>query len=377
MKIRNLLYKVFKKAICSLDVRSSVAYRLFFLYSDKVVKYDKLFSLEFLRSYNSPKNYGECLCENNISNDFDLQIIIPAYNAEKYIEDCLNSILSQVTKYSYIITVVNDGSTDMTKVILKKYENLKTIQIIDQVNKGFSGARNAALKNIRAKYITFVDSDDLMDEGAIEAFMDAANSTAADIVEGGYIVFTKNRPVKIQIKHKDIITTQWFGSLYGYPWGKVYKAELFENIHFPDGYWFEDTICSFLIYPFCKKIATIDHNVYKYRVNRKGITNTSVGNLKCLDSLWITVAVLDTMHKLNITINGQIYNMFLLQVQINFGRIRTINNSKINRNVFVIHCNLRNQYFLDYRTNDSKLTFIEKSLLEKNYKHYYISCFLY
>ena len=61
---------------------------------------------------------------------YDLQIIIPAYNAEKYIEKCLNSILSQKTQYTYVITVINDGSTDKTSQILSKYLDDEHVDII-------------------------------------------------------------------------------------------------------------------------------------------------------------------------------------------------------------------------------------------------------
>ena len=77
---------------------------------------------------------------------YDLQIIIPAYNAEKYIEKCLNSILSQKTQYTYVITVINDGSTDETSQILSKYLDDEHVDIISQSNKGFSEARNRGLK---------------------------------------------------------------------------------------------------------------------------------------------------------------------------------------------------------------------------------------
>lgn len=99
---------------------------------------------------------------------YDLQIIIPAYNAEKYIEKCLNSILSQKTQYTYVITVINDGSTDETLQILSKYLDDEHIDIISQSNKGFSGARNCGLKNLVGHYLMFVDSDDWICEDAIE-----------------------------------------------------------------------------------------------------------------------------------------------------------------------------------------------------------------
>ena len=85
-----------------------------------------------------------------------LSIIIPAYNAENYIEKCLNSIED---KDSIEIIVINDGSTDKTMEILNKYKNIK---IINNTNHGVSYSRNSGLKVASGKYIMFVDSDDYL-----------------------------------------------------------------------------------------------------------------------------------------------------------------------------------------------------------------------
>ena len=118
-----------------------------------------------------------------------MQIIIPVYNVEQYIQECIESILNQETQYSYIITIVNDGSPDNSRNILKQYESLNNIIIIDQENRGFSGARNRALENIYGKYLMFVDSDDKLAEGAIEVLLNTALSYKADMVEGSMSSF--------------------------------------------------------------------------------------------------------------------------------------------------------------------------------------------
>ena len=126
---------------------------------------------------------------------YDLQIIIPAYNAEKYIENCLNSILSQKTQYTYVITVINDGSTDETSQILSKYLDDEHVDIISQSNKGFSGARNRGLKNLVGHYLMFVDSDDWIAHRTVE-FAVNQMSDKQDICFIGYKETDKTENLK-------------------------------------------------------------------------------------------------------------------------------------------------------------------------------------
>lgn len=94
----------------------------------------------------------------------DLSIIMPAYNVEKYIKEAIDSVLNQKTKYNYELIIVNDGATDNTKKIIQSIESDK-IKYIEQKNQGLSGARNTGINNAVGKYITFMDSDDLLEDG--------------------------------------------------------------------------------------------------------------------------------------------------------------------------------------------------------------------
>lgn len=93
----------------------------------------------------------------NLLSNFDLIIIIPAYNVEDTIERAVNSTINQITDFRVLSIVVNDGSTDSTKKILHKYTNNSKVFVLNQENKGLSGARNTALDFIKkqAKYIFF------------------------------------------------------------------------------------------------------------------------------------------------------------------------------------------------------------------------------
>ena len=129
-----------------------------------------------------PAHKAEIYTNNILHNDLDLSIIIPVYNQEKYIEECLNSVLTQKTKYKFETIVINDGSTDHTGELLEKYKDRVVLRT--QENRGFSGARNRGLSDLRGRYLMFVDSDDLLLPDAIEALMNTACESDADIVEG-------------------------------------------------------------------------------------------------------------------------------------------------------------------------------------------------
>ena len=96
-----------------------------------------------------------------------ISVIVPAYNVEKFIEESINSIVSQTVGFDEVI-VVNDGSTDSTRVKLKEYEDRGEIVVIDQENSGIGAARNAGLERARGEYVYFMDSDDILENGFVK-----------------------------------------------------------------------------------------------------------------------------------------------------------------------------------------------------------------
>ena len=139
-------------------------------------------ALALLESF-SPNPNSSCIDEKRFGSEYDLEIIIPAYNEEKYIQQCMESVVSQKTSYRFHVTCVNDGSTDNTGLILERYSS-DNVSIIHQKNKGFSGARNTALRQTNGKYIMFVDSDDFIPQGSVQSLLECAFNTDADIVGG-------------------------------------------------------------------------------------------------------------------------------------------------------------------------------------------------
>lgn len=314
---------------------------------------------------------SSALTSNHINPQVDLHLIIPVYNTEKYVVECINSVLSQETHYSYIITIINDGSPDRSRELIKPYETNPHIEIIDQENRGFSGARNSGLSHIKGRYVSFLDSDDKLHQGAIDALMDTAYKYDADVVQGGYFVISEKGDV-LKTHTVPSLKSEKNPHLKGFPWGKVFKSTLFNHIHFPEKYWFEDTICSYLLFPLSKIQVSIEDIVYEYRKNRSGISFSSKKNPKSLDSLYITRALIKDAFHLGIASHDNFYAKQFQQMRVNYNRISTLNNPTIEKAAFIEHCHLIEKYFPDRQLNTDSFYIkeFESAIKSHNYKLY-------
>ena len=303
-----------------------------------------------------------CLCENEINPVYDLHIIVPVYNTAQYVVECLDSILYQDTKYSFFISITNDGSTDDSKNILETY--ISSLQgsplqhklaVTTQSNMGLSAARNTALNNIVGRYVMFVDSDDRLMPGAIESLMSAALSNNADIAEGN---FTS-------------------GSCYGFACGKVYDAELFRNIHFPPGYWFEDTINALFLYHICRKRITIKGMHYYYRPNESSIMNTFKGTSRSIDSLWVSRRVLSDYFSSGHKVTEPLFRNFLQDAISTASHIHALRQEDAMLAVFVIQCSIAHKFFGSMLSDIGKikslsldLMYMTLALKEQDYRRF-------
>lgn len=118
--------------------------------------------------------------------NIDVSFIIPVYNVEKYLAECIESIIMQ-TQISYEIILVNDGSMDKSIDICKNYsKQYPYIYVIDKINEGVSVARNIGIKSAKGKYICFIDADDFYCEDFAKKFVDLCNYYCLDIIRGLY-----------------------------------------------------------------------------------------------------------------------------------------------------------------------------------------------
>lgn len=211
-----------------------------------------------------------------------VSIIVPVYNMEKYLKKCMDSLVNQTLKDIEIIAV-NDGSTDNSLDILKKYEENypKIIKIIDQENGGISVARNNALDVATGKYIGFVDSDDFIKIDMFEKLYDKIEKTKSDIVVCDYEeYYTTSKKYKYVNVTKNIKSDNLYNDVSIInkidfaPWNKLYKKELFKNIRFPEKVKYEDLSTILKTFFIANKISAINESLYLYRINDSGETKT-------------------------------------------------------------------------------------------------------
>lgn len=322
----------------------------------------------------NPQPTGTCFAENKIELKYDLQIIVPAYNAEEYIGDCLRSIFSQKTHYKYQVTIVNDGSTDNTADMIDKLiksQNDIPVRVITQPNRGLSGARNSGLSTIYGQYVMFIDSDDVIPPNAIENLLSAAYSTDTDILQGEWYNFPTPKTSKSAHAAKKSVLTNSSDILSGYPWGKLYKYSVMKYFIFPEGYWFEDTPISFILAAMPYKFSTTACVAYGYRLNPKGITQSSITSRKSIDSYWITEKCLEEFPQFGLFYDQRAYEYVLRQSIMTWGRTRK-QPIKIQKAIFILTNSLLKKYFDDFRTQNKKMKAVETAIKNKQFVRYEI-----
>lgn len=222
-----------------------------------------------------------------------ISVIVPVYNVEKYIKQCLESILNQTYKNLEII-IVDDGTKDSSGKICDEISKSDSrIKVIHQENQGLSGARNTGLKNTTGEYITFVDSDDYIGNKMFEKMLSTLKTNNADIVECGTIYcdeegnyIKENTKNKIEIYEKDIQMKEliFSGNITTMSCGKLYKKDLLKNFEFPIGKYHEDTFTTYKLLHNSQKIIILNQGFYHYRQVYGSIMNSNF-NIKHLDSI--------------------------------------------------------------------------------------------
>lgn len=299
---------------------------------------------------------------------YDATVIIPCYNVEHYVAECLDSMLNQNTSYNVEIITIDDGSTDSTAEILRQYSTRMTnFRIISQCNKGFSGARNTGIREARGKYLIFIDSDDYVTSDYIDCLLKKAFSKDADIVATGYYTFNNDHKIIKNIMIKDENDTSL---LNGCAWGKAIKRKFFEHLVFPENYWYEDSIIAHLVVPRANSIYMVSKCQYAYRSNPTGITKTSVNSLRAIESFYITDLMLRSyvhFYPEDITNTYEFINLLIEQFYLNEKRVIKLN-SEIKRTIFM----WQSKYVQISPIMDLKLDFSKKlyviGLLKNNYQ---------
>ena len=213
-----------------------------------------------------------------------ISVIVPVFNVENYIANCLLSLLDQTLKNIEII-VINDGSTDGSGEIIKLFEVDKRLKVIEQKNLGVSKARNAGLNIARGDYIGFVDSDDWVDDDYYEKLYKSISEQDADIAVSSvikhkkkykrYNVLYKKEICALDCTEKIDLCQDRTKRLFNI-WNKLYKKELIDNhnLRFPEDRVFEDVAFSIRAIFYAKKIVSVPKILYHYIERDFSIVNS-------------------------------------------------------------------------------------------------------
>lgn len=215
-----------------------------------------------------------------------ISIIIPVYKVEKYLRQCVDSVLAQ-TYTNLEVILVDDGSPDNCGAICDEYAaNDSRVKVIHKKNGGLASARNAGLDAVTGEYIAFVDSDDWIDSDMYETLLRLLLECDADIAEGSFRFY---RPWKTENKTLECPNTQkvftwegaqildrfYFGSdLFGdvsvIVCTKLYKAQLLRDLRFREGFVYEDSEFMPRVLHACRKLVKYDHSYYTYNIHLSG-----------------------------------------------------------------------------------------------------------
>lgn len=226
-----------------------------------------------------------------------VSVIIPMYNSEEYISKCVDSVINQTLREIEII-LVDDGSTDKTLEICNEYAILDDrIKIIKQKNKGVSSARNKGINFATGEYVTFVDSDDFIENNMLEILYGKAIKNNCNIVISGMNLINKNNEnnesyninnSKIYKKHEAFKLFYYNQAPFSpnYAWGKLIKKSILDKVKFrEDIFLMEDALFCMESFIECKNsIMYVNKHLYNY-IQRKGSASKSF-NKKRISSFY-------------------------------------------------------------------------------------------
>lgn len=206
-----------------------------------------------------------------------ISVIIPVYGIEKYISQCLDSIITQSYKNLEIL-VINDGTKDRSAEIAKEYAGKDSrIKVYDYENGGLSVARNRGLEHAKGDYISFVDGDDWLHPNFYKKLTDALETNHADIAKCS-IIETDTVTEKItgfqksNAKEADFDLYFSKGILWTVVWNALYKREVVINVRYPEGVNFEDIYASGMYIFNARRVVELNDALYYYRCNLSGLS---------------------------------------------------------------------------------------------------------
>lgn len=228
----------------------------------------------------------------------NISVIIPMYNAERYVEKCLESIINQTYKNIEVI-IINDGSTDNSKEICENFAKKDNrIKVITTENRGAGSARNTGLEMAKGEYISFIDSDDYIVEDYYERLYSMLQKTNADIAIGRYKRVYENETMHFinSGEMKEITSREELLELYGEDedryinavlvTNKLFRRSLFgDDIRFPIRRLIDDEFIIYKLIDKSRKIVYTDDVMYAYVQSNSSVMRTNFKEQKVYDTI--------------------------------------------------------------------------------------------
>ena len=215
-----------------------------------------------------------------------ISIIIPVYNVENYLKECLDSVANQ-TYSDFEAILVDDGSTDSSGAICDEYAHCDSrFKVFHKVNNGPSSARNYGLDRAKGDYFVFVDSDDVLSYNALEVCLKVLTDNNLDAVFSPLKQFRDktsydcssidNLNYKI-VDNETCIERMLMSNGIGHePQAKLYKSYLWKDMRFPIGKIYEDLLTTYYVVDRIKKVAILENPIYLYRQRQNSIMHSAV-----------------------------------------------------------------------------------------------------
>lgn len=227
-----------------------------------------------------------------------ISIVVPIYNQERFLRKCLQSIQNQ-TFTDYEVILINDGSTDSSREICEEFiQNDSRFRLINQENGGLSVARNVGMQYVTRPYLTFMDSDDWVEKDYLEILYNGLLAHDAEMSVCGYFIDEDDEVFTVWDDGQTVVWNRAKAltellinkTLKDYAWGRLYKTELFENVVFPKGMYFEDAFVMYQVVEKVEKLVKINLPKYHYVQHDQNITaDKTKSKKKELDSMQAVV----------------------------------------------------------------------------------------
>lgn len=224
--------------------------------------------------------------------NISISIIIPVYNAEKYLRECLNSVVEQTFKNIEVLCVDNDSKDSSPKIIKDFTQKYKNFYYLHKKDGMAGGARNKGLKHAKGKYILFLDSDDKLTPQACQILYDTAQNNNADIVSSSFTLFDDTgkilgtydgKHINILLSQQKMTHSQLFyigAGIIGRPWGNLIKKSLIteNNLYFPEGKSAEDVPFMGALFAISNKVIFLNQPLTLYRNRQNSLSKSNKRN---------------------------------------------------------------------------------------------------